>query len=54
MNCERPIKNEKILCTKYVGILNEPHYKCEICGREEWEHKLIYNTNFVLIKNNKN
>lgn len=26
------------ICISFTGLLNEPHFKCETCGREEWEH----------------
>jgi hypothetical protein len=26
------------ICLFYNGILNEPNYKCEKCGKFEWEH----------------
>ena len=29
-----------IKCLCYTGILNEPHAKCEKCGKEEWEHMI--------------
>lgn len=32
-------KEIRIKCTRFVGVLNEPHAKCEQCGKEEWCHK---------------
>lgn len=31
----------RINCFNYNGVLNEPNYKCENCGRFEWEHNKI-------------
>jgi len=35
-----PFNNPIIKCKNFVGALNEPHYKCDDCQSEEWEHKL--------------
>lgn len=35
--------NSNTTCICYVGTLNEPHAKCEVCGKEEWQHKFIKN-----------
>lgn len=29
----------KSICLSYTGVLNEPHAKCNVCGKKEWEHK---------------
>lgn len=30
----------KLPCLTFIGFINDPHSKCEECGKEEWEHKL--------------
>lgn len=30
----------KLPCLEFIGILNEAHAKCKVCGKEEWQHKL--------------
>ena len=27
-----------VMCISFTGTLNEAHYKCHRCGKEEWEH----------------
>lgn len=26
------------VCISFIGVLNEAHYKCDNCGKEEWKH----------------
>lgn len=34
------IEGTDIHCTLFVGVLNSPTYKCDDCGKYEWQHKL--------------
>lgn len=51
MNDKIPLFERKVkqysktpfICPFYIGALNDPHAKCKVCGKEEWEHKLKFN-----------
>ncbi len=36
----KKLQQYDIRCSLYEGYLNEPHAKCNRCGKEEWQHRI--------------